>query len=99
MKRYRILVAAQRELEANLERLRDENPAAARERLAAIVDAVRRLAEGGLDGSEVTLRDGRRLRHWVVWPLVIYYRRDPTEMVVLRVRDGRRRPITRQRKR
>ena len=63
--------------------------------LARIVEVIGMLASGGVEGREVTLRDGRRVQTWPVPPYRIYYRKTGEVFQVVRVYHQARRPIER----
>jgi plasmid stabilization system protein ParE len=93
--KIRYLRVARRELDAQIDYLLERNPRAADALDRAITQALEDLAAGRLDGSEHRLRaSGRRVRRWYVEPLMLYYQRRPTELVVLRVPHHAQRPIT-----
>lgn len=94
--KIRYLRPAHRELDAQIDYLLERNPRAAAALDQAIIQALADLAAGRMDGSEHRLRaSGRRVRRWYVEPVMLYYQRRPTELVVLRVRHHAQRPITR----
>ena len=70
----------------------DSREAATRvlERLVAIVE---HLEVGELQGPEVRLSDGRRVRRWSVPPYRIYYQRTSRRLAIVRVYHQARRPI------
>lgn len=86
---------ARQELGAQLAYLGAANPDAALHLLAEIERGLGLLDEGLADGNAVSLRSGRQARRWVVPPLVLFYRRQGATVIVLRVRHGAQRPITR----
>ena len=70
------------------------SPAA--ERLYEEVRAlIRRIAAGELEGPEVKLRTGARVRSWPVHPFRVYYQRSSTALLVVRIYHHARRPIER----
>jgi len=70
-----------------------DKPGAADRMLARILDAVRFLASGIVEGPPVRLCDGRQVFSWPVSPYRIYYRRDGPVFEVVRVYHQARRPI------
>jgi plasmid stabilization system protein ParE len=93
--KIRYLRVARRELDTQIDYLLERNPRAADALDRAITQALEDLAAGRLEGSEHRLRaSGRRVQRWYVEPLMLYYQRRPTELVVLRVRHHAQRPIT-----
>lgn len=91
----RYTAVARQELAAQLMYLSAANTDAADRLEAEVLRALRLLATGKVDGPEVEFRDGRRVRKWVVPPLVVFYERDGRDVVVRRIRHGAQRPITR----
>lgn len=69
------------------------NHEAADRMLARIVEVVAILASGAVEGRDVRLRDGRRVRAWPVPPYRIYYRRGTEVFEIVRVYHQARRPI------
>lgn len=72
----------------------DDQAAADRE-IDRILAALRLLAEQKVDGREVVLQSGQRLRLWLVAPYRVYYRRQGDTLQVVRVYHQARRPIER----
>jgi len=72
-----------------------DNPAAARREIARIKEAIKTLADGGVDGREVFLESGERVRLWLVSSYRVYYRRLGKVLQVIRVYHQARRPIER----
>jgi plasmid stabilization system protein ParE len=72
-----------------------ENAAAADRELARIAEALSLLSAGSVDGREVVLRDGRRVRVWLVASYRLYYRRTGKRLQVVRVYHQARRPMER----
>lgn len=97
MKRQRAVITApaQEELDFVLGYLLVRNAEVALALLNAVEETVSLLAAGLLEGREVTLSTGERVRRSVVRTLVIYYRRDADALRVLHVRDGRRESLER----
>lgn len=97
MKRQRAVITepAQEDLDGVLGYLVVRNADAALALLDDVEESVSLLAQGLLEGREVTLSTGERVRRFVVRALVIYYRRDADALRVLHVRDARREPLER----
>jgi plasmid stabilization system protein ParE len=91
----RFLAAARRELAGQLAYLNVVTPAAGPRLRAAVKHALELLEAGGVEGPELVLRDGRRVRRWLVPPLALFYVREKGGVLVVRVRHGAQRPITR----
>lgn len=72
-----------------------DNPAAAKREVARIKDAIKVLAGGRIDGREVVLESGERVRLWLVSSYRLYYRRLDNVLQILRVYHHARRPIER----
>jgi toxin ParE1/3/4 len=72
-----------------------DNPAAARREIARIKEAIKTLADGGVDGREVCLESGERVRLWLVSSYRLYYRRLGKVLQVIRVYHQARHPIER----
>jgi plasmid stabilization system protein ParE len=92
----RYTAAARRELGGKLAYLAADNADAADRLEVDVLLALQLLDAGGVDGPELVLRDGRRVRRWLVPPLALYYVRNADGVLVVRVRHGAQRPITRQ---
>jgi plasmid stabilization system protein ParE len=91
----RFTAVGRREYAAQLAHLAAVSRPAA-DRLASEFEQGLRLIDRGLaEGSEVEFRDGRRVRKWIVPPLVVFSERDGRDILVRRVRHGAQRPITR----
>lgn len=90
---YRLAPAAQAEVDAHLEWLDGHNAGATARFVGALENALETLASGVADGRPVTLPDGRRVRRWYVRPLILYYVRQGSDVVVLRARHEARRPL------
>lgn len=84
---------ALRDLTAIHDFIAQENPRAAQRVLDRLTEMFRRLAEGQVQGSEVRLTDGRRVRSWPLPPYRIYYQRTSSEMVIVRVYHQARQSI------
>jgi plasmid stabilization system protein ParE len=82
---------AARDLRAIFAYIREENPAAAHPMLAAVVGAIEMLCEQPRLGREVTAAGARRLAIPRT-PYIAYYRIEGDEVLILHVRDGRRKP-------
>lgn len=97
MKRQRAVITepAQEDLDGVLGYLVVRNADAALALLDDVEESVSLLAQGLLEGREVTLSTGERVRRFVVRALVIYCRRDADALRVLHVRDARREPLER----
>lgn len=72
-----------------------DNPAAAKREVARIKEAIKVLAGGRIDGREVVLESGERVRLWLVSSYRLYYRRLDDVLQILRVYHHARRPIER----
>ncbi|HEU4410908.1 MAG TPA: type II toxin-antitoxin system RelE/ParE family toxin [Polyangiaceae bacterium] len=86
---------AELDLATTLEHLAERNTDAAE---ALRLDVFRQLSlldEGAVDGALTTLRSGRRVRRWLVYPLWVYYRRQGSVLEVVRVYHHARRPLER----
>ncbi|WP_428267744.1 type II toxin-antitoxin system RelE/ParE family toxin [Haliangium sp.] len=83
---------AERDLEDAVTYLLERNPEAAAALVDDVIDLAHRLAEGLFDGPWETLSDGRRVQSWPLPPYRLFYRRSEYALIVLRVRDQRRRP-------
>ena len=95
--RVDIAPEARVDLDEQLTFIADRNPRAARQ-LAAEIDAAFELLAAPvphLEGPPVTLRSGVSCRRHLVHPVVIYYRRMPGVLDVLRVYHHAREPIAR----
>lgn len=75
--------------------LNDRNPTAAANLDAEISQCIDRLADQEFDGPASRLRSGAIVRSWPVPPFRIYYRRQPDELLIVRVYHQTRRPMTR----
>ncbi len=95
--RIELALLASVDLADMVEYLEERNPVAAREFLARVADTLSTLAacDPRLDGPAVTLVTGDRCRRWFVHPVMIYYRRAPALLEVLRVYHHAREPIAR----
>ncbi|HEU4407799.1 MAG TPA: type II toxin-antitoxin system RelE/ParE family toxin [Polyangiaceae bacterium] len=92
----RLTDEARRELAAQVAYLASVNPDAARRLAAAVRGALKLLDGGKVDGPQVQLKDGPRVRRWLVSPLQLFDERDGNDVVVRRVRHESQRPITRR---
>ncbi len=70
-----------------------DKPDAADRVVARILDVIRLLASGVVEGPQVCLRDGRQVSSWPVAPYRVYYRRQGQVFEVVRVYHQARRPI------
>ncbi len=77
--------------------LSEQNPDAGERARRDVIAAAERLAQPspGLDGPPTELRDGVSCRRWFAHPVMIYHRRVPGIVEVLRVDHHARDPITR----
>lgn len=82
---------AARDLRAIFAYIREENPTAAQAMLAIIVAAVETLCEQPRLGRKIGASGARRLAIPRT-PYIAYYRIDGDEVLILHVRDGRRKP-------
>ncbi len=95
--RIDIAPEARIDLDEPLTFIADGNPRATR-KLASEIDAAFVLLAAPtphLEGAPVTLRSGVSCRRHLVHPVVIYYRRKPGMLDVLRVHHHAREPIAR----
>lgn len=86
---------AQCDLREAYEYIQRDNPQAADQVLARIIEVIGMLGSGAMKGREVLLRDGRKVHTWPVPPYRIYYRIRGQELQVIRVYHQARRPIER----
>lgn len=95
--RVAIAAAAAIDLEDLVGYIADRNPVAGERIRASILAEFTRLARlvPRLDGREVTLRSGEVCRRSFVHPAVIFYRRTPGVLEVVRVLHHAREPIAR----
>lgn len=84
---------AQRDIAEIYEFVAASNPTAAARIGARLLDVIRQIADGRLQGPEVRLTDGRRVRRWSVPPYALYYRRSARRTVVVRIYHQARRPL------
>ena len=89
----RLSPPASEDLRQAYEHIAQENHEAADRMLTRIVEVVASLASGAVEGREVRLRNGRRVRTWPVPPYRIYYRRGPEVFEIVRLYHQARRPI------
>jgi plasmid stabilization system protein ParE len=87
--------AACKELKQAHEHIARDNPIAAAREVARVLEALQDLAHTRVDGREVALDDGRRVRLWFVSSYRVYYRRTATKLQVVRIYHQARRPIER----
>jgi plasmid stabilization system protein ParE len=85
--------AAQIDLKDIYEFIVKDNPDAAERVLSHLSDVIQQLADGALQGPDVRLKNGRRLKRWSAPPYRIYYRRTSRRTVVVRVYHQARRPL------
>jgi plasmid stabilization system protein ParE len=88
----RFLATAEREFERRILLIAAKNPDAAHA-LVSHVSEVFDPIDTGVEGTAVTLRNGRTVRRWPVPPLVIFYDRRGTDVIVVRVRHASQRPL------
>lgn len=86
---------AERDLKEAFEYIAQDSPAAANRLLVRFEEIMEMLASGLVRGSEVTLKDGRRVEAWSMPPYRIYFRRREDALEVLRVYHQAQRPIER----
>jgi plasmid stabilization system protein ParE len=93
----RIVVApaAAQDLREAYEHIAKDNPSAADQVLARLVEIIGLLASKVFEGRTVTLRDGRRVQTWPVPPYRLYYRMSNEALEVVRVYHQARRPLER----
>jgi toxin ParE1/3/4 len=84
---------AQRDLMGIHEFIAADNPTAADRVTGHLVAVFEQLADGEIQGPEVRLIDGRRVRSWPVPPYRIHYRRTSRRTVIVRVYHQARRPL------
>ena len=75
--------------------LNDRNPTAAAHLDADTAKCIEHLAAGEFEGPVTRLRSGSLVRSWPVPPFRIYYQRQPSVLLILRVYHQNRRPIVR----
>ena len=75
--------------------LNERNPAAAANLDTDLAACIEHLAAGEFEGPVSRLRSGSLVRSWPVPPFRIYYQRQPSELLILRVYHQTRRPIVR----
>jgi toxin ParE1/3/4 len=94
----RIVLAPQArdDLKRAYEYVGNENPGAADRLLGRLIEVIGMLAAEAVQGREVILRDGRRVRTWPVPPYRVYYRKRGDTFEVVRVYHQARLPIERQ---
>lgn len=86
---------ARDDLKEAYEYIQRDNPEAADRVLSRMVEVIGLLASGLVEGKEMVLRDGRRVRTWPVPPYRIYYRKRGEVFQIVRVYHQARRPIER----
>ena len=93
----RIVVApaAAQDLREAYEHIAKDNPSAADQVLARLVEIIGLLAARVLEGRTVTLRNGKQVQTWPVPPYRLYYRIGDEALEVVRVYHQARRPIER----
>lgn len=84
---------ARGDLKEAFDYIHKDNPSAADQVLARLVEMFGLLASGVVTGREVVLQDGRRVNTWPVPPYRIYYRKSADRLEVIRVYHQARRPI------
>ncbi len=89
----RFVEVARRELAQQLAWLLPLSPEAASDLLERVQHVLTLLDQEVADGRPVVLKSGRRVRRFVVPPLVLFYDRKGDEVVVRRVRHMSQRPI------
>ena len=75
--------------------LNERNPAAASNLDVDLAACIEHLAAGELEGPLPRLRSGSLVRSWPVPPFRVYYQRQPSVLLILRVYHQNRRPIVR----
>jgi plasmid stabilization system protein ParE len=75
--------------------LNERSPTAAANLKGEIARCIERLADYEFDGPVSRLRSGATVRSWALPPFRIYYQRHPDELLIVRVYQQARRPITR----
>lgn len=93
----RIVVApaAAQDIREAYEHIAKDNPSAADQVLARIVEIIGLLASGAFEGRTVTLRNGRPIQTWPVPPYRLYYRMNDEALEVIRVYHQARQPLER----
>ena len=93
----RIVVApaAAQDLREAYEHIAKDNPSAADQVLARLVEIIGLLASRVFEGRTVTLRNGRQVQTWPVPPYRLYYRMSDEMLEVVRVYHQARQPIER----
>jgi len=86
---------ARQDLRQLYQQIAQDDPEAADRVLARTVEVIGMLASGGVEGREVHLADGRKVRTWPVPPYRIYYRKTAEVFQVVRVYHQARRSIER----
>ena len=91
----RIVLAplAAQDLQEAYDFIASDNPEAADSVLAGILEAFGMIASGHVQGRQVSLRSGDRVRTWAHPPYRIYYRIVRDELQVVRVYHQARRPM------
>ena len=87
---------AQADLSEAYKYIRSDNPKAADNVLAHIVEVIGLLATEAMEGRSVVLRDGRQVQTWPVPPYRIYYRKNRGRFEVLRIYHQARRPLEKE---
>jgi plasmid stabilization system protein ParE len=93
--RFRYTPQALHDLEATCLHIREHNPSAAVKVLEQTEAMLAKLARAEVEGPEVELRSGERVRTWPIHPFRVYYVRDGSGIVVLRLHHHARRPLIR----
>jgi len=86
-------LAARSDLAEAYEFIAQDSQDAATRALDRLVEVTNQLAAGDLQGSEVQLTDGRRVRRWSAPPYRVSYRRSTRRLAIVRVYHQSRRPI------
>jgi toxin ParE1/3/4 len=84
---------AQADLREAYDYIARDNPEAADRLLERIAEIVEVLASGLVEGREVRLRSGRKVRAWAVPPYRIYYSIRGDDFEIVRIYHQARRPI------
>lgn len=90
----RFASTARRELAAQLAWLPPLSPQAAADLLERVEHVITLLDQGVADGRPAVLKSGRRVRRFVVHPLVIFYDRRGDDVAIPRIRHMSQRPAT-----
>ena len=85
--------SAEADLQAAIDYLAHEDPAAAAHLMNGIREAVELLTDGRFEGPKAHLA-GKPVRSWLVRPFRLYYQRRDDVLLILRVYHERRKPLS-----